>query len=108
MSLQKYLDPCCSSAKQQKLSQMRLRQKKKGANAHYYEKAICAYIYRCVGYSIFPVYTLINNVTAHVTTWLVCSQQLASSCQQLFNLHTNKHCLAMVLQLPYKAAFLEQ
>lgn len=60
----------------------------------------------CVGSCILAVSRLINNVTAHVASWPVSSQQLTTSCQELFNLHTNKHCLAVILQLPYKAAFL--
>lgn len=55
---------------------------------------------------VLPVSTLINNVTAHVATWPVSSQQPTDSCQELFNFHTNKRCLAVILRLPYKAAFL--
>lgn len=49
------------------------------------KKCACVWVFAC---SLFS--TLINNVTAHVATWPVSSQQPASSCQELFNPHTNK------------------
>lgn len=54
-------------------------------NGLHRKKCACVWVFAC---SLFS--TLINNVTAHVATWPVSSQQPASSCQELFNPHTNK------------------